>query len=872
MTTLLSETHAEHGSDDPRLGSPAWDGRHGAPAWRVRALVALNLALAVFYLTWLLRPERVGAPLLYALLVAAEVFNVTQALGFWWTIARARPRRRRAWHGEPPDVDVLVPVCGEPVEIVEPTIAAATNLHGANVSVLLLDDGDDEAMRALAARHGARYITRRHHTGAKAGNINHALRHSAAQFVAVLDCDHVPQPEFLSATLGWLQDDDVAFVQTPQDYANARANRVAGAAWAQQALFFGAIARGKDRRGAMFCAGTNVVFRRRALEQVGGFPEDSLTEDFALSLRLHERGWRSAYVPEVLARGLGPEDMASYASQQQRWARGCLGALAPALRARLPLRMRAQYALSCAWFLTGWTVLIYVSFPVIRIITGEQPLAGATADEFLAHFAPYFASCLLTVALAGAGAYTFAGFALATASWWIHVQASLRALVRRRGRFVVTPKSGAAGAQPRAVWPTLVVMLVLAATVVLGLARDRTPATLNNVAFATLHFTVLTCGVAAALMPARRRRGVRALRVALAVSTAAVAVAGLSVAGAQVIAPAPSAPRAVTDPGPARAVAIAAGRRFLEGYVGPDGRVVRRDQGEDTVSEGQAYAMLVAAAVGDRPAFERVWGWTQEHLQRDDGLLASHWQDGEITDPNPATDADLDAAHALLLAHERWHDVRHARAARAIGAGVLAHETLVRGGRRLLSAGPWAHERGVVNPSYFAPRALQSLERATGGRSYVRVARDSRAALRGLLARGALPPDWASAGDDGRLRPTGPPGGGPIAYGFEAVRVPLRLAGSCNAGDRRMAAGLWPRLRRARVLPLTLRGRPAGTIRHAAGLVGSAAAARAAGDRAASKRRLDAATALDRERPTYYGSALVALGRLMLDTDRLRGC
>ena len=142
-------------------------------------------------------------------------------------------------------------------------------------------------------------------------------------------------PRFLEATLGHFADDargvraDAAVLR--QRRARRRRRR---AAWSQQALFFGAIARGKDGHGAMFCCGTNVVFRRAALEAVGGFPEDSVTEDFELSIDLHERGWRSVYVPEVLAHGLGPEDMASYVSQQQRWARGCFGAIPRVLRAR----------------------------------------------------------------------------------------------------------------------------------------------------------------------------------------------------------------------------------------------------------------------------------------------------------------------------------------------------------------------------------------------------------------------------------------------------------------------------------------------------------------------------------------------------------
>jgi cellulose synthase (UDP-forming) len=493
---------------DVRLQDPAWDGRTSGSVRAIRALMVVALALTIFYFAWLLQPARVGNPVLYGVLVAAELFNLVQAAGFWWTTAcqRVRPPYPPPAADPPVRVDVLVPVYGEPVEVVEPTIAAALRMRGAVVEVFLLDDGNDPRMRAMTERHGARYVVRERHTGAKAGNINHALALTTAPYVAVFDCDHVPDRRFLQATLGaFAGDARLAFVQTPQYYANAGEGAIQAAAWAQQALFFGAIARGKDGHGAMFCAGTNVVFRRAALDEAGGFPEGPLTEDLELSVALHARGWRSAYVPQVLARGLGPEDMASYVSQQQRWARGCLAAARTTLRARgLAPRVRAQYLLSSMYFLTGWTVLIYMAMPIVRITTGAQPLAGSSADQFLLHFAPYFGWALMTVSIAGAGAYTFGAFALQSASFWIHIQATVLTLLGRRGRFVVTPKRGESRRQLRPVWPALAVVAALLAAAGWGLHGGVSPGTLNNVAFAGLHVVVLLSGTWAALMPAAR--------------------------------------------------------------------------------------------------------------------------------------------------------------------------------------------------------------------------------------------------------------------------------------------------------------------------------------------------------------------------------
>src|SRR5436190_2216903 len=241
---------------DPRLGAIHWPmpDQRGA---RRRALVMALVCgvLAVWYLSWLLGGAHVGNPALFGLLIAAESFNLVQAAGFWWTCSHQRMRSPRAPIGREA-VDVMIPVYDEPGDVVEPTVAAASRLEGENVRVWLLDDGRNPEMAEIARRHGVGYLTREQNTGAKAGNLNSALGRTSAPYVAVLDCDHVPRPEFLSATLGHLEQFGVAFVQTPQYYANSDSGPVAAAAGAQQNLLFGPIARGKDGLDAIFCCGT----------------------------------------------------------------------------------------------------------------------------------------------------------------------------------------------------------------------------------------------------------------------------------------------------------------------------------------------------------------------------------------------------------------------------------------------------------------------------------------------------------------------------------------------------------------------------------------------------------------------------------------
>jgi endo-1,4-beta-D-glucanase Y len=310
-------------------------------------------------------------------------------------------------------------------------------------------------------------------------------------------------------------------------------------------------------------------------------------------------------------------------------------------------------------------------------------------------------------------------------------------------------------------------------------------------------------------------------------------------------------------PEPARDAA----QRFLDGYLADDGRVVRRDQGGDTVSEGQAYAMLLAVALGDERRFDLAWTWARDHLRRPDGLLAWHWDDGQVVDGEPAADADLDAARALLLAGRRFGRADLAEEGGRLGDAIRAHEAV----GDLVVAGPWARSEAVVNPSYLSPRAFDELGWAAATASTRRL----------IGALPGLPPDWARLEGD-VVTPTGPPRSGePPAYGHDAARVPLRLAESCAAEDRALAARAWPALRDRDPLPavLTLDGSPRGGAgSHPVALVGAAGAARAAGDSAASADLLDRATALEAERPSYYGAAWIALARVMLDTPWLGGC
>ena len=151
---------------------------------------------------------------------------------------------------------------------------------------------------------------------------------------------------------------------------------------------------------------------------------------------------------------------------------------------------------------------------------------------------------------------------------------------------------------------------------------------------------------------------------------------------------------------------------YLDRFVTHDGRVIADDLPDrGTTSEGQAYAMLRAVYAGDRDAFDLVWGWAAENLQRDDGLLSWRW-DGEsrqVLDDSSAPDAEVDAALALLFASRVWGEPAYERQAQELLDGIWDQLLIDIDGARVLVAGDWAvgDARPVINPSYFAPYAFR---------------------------------------------------------------------------------------------------------------------------------------------------------------------
>ena len=303
-----------------------------------------------------------------------------------------------------PLVDVLVCTYNEEEAILERTIIGALGIDYPRYRLWVCDDGRRAWLKQLCARHGCGYITRDDNRHAKAGNINNALAYLATldetpEFIAILDADFVAKSQFLTRTMALTRKPDVAVVQTPQHFFNAdpiQTNLALSRVWPdEQRFFFDVVMASKDAWGGAFCCGTSSLLRFTPLMQIGGFPTDSVTEDYLVSLRLREIGFRTVYLNEPLSLGLAPEGLKEYISQRSRWALGfmqiCRGPSGPlSSQTDTPLIQRVMLTETFLhWSATHAFRLLGLLVPALYLLFGIQAVYADVPDA-VAHLFPFF--------------------------------------------------------------------------------------------------------------------------------------------------------------------------------------------------------------------------------------------------------------------------------------------------------------------------------------------------------------------------------------------------------------------------------------------------------------------------------------------------
>jgi cellulose synthase (UDP-forming) len=434
-------------------------GRIRGPTARL-ALVVLSVTATARYLWWRMTATVSGEwtvdAALSALLLAAELYACLMLLlAYGQSIGAIRrhpvplPDDVSRW----PSVDVFIPTYNEPLDVVRATVLAATALDwpADRLRIYLLDDGRREAFRAFATEAGVEYVVRPDNAHAKAGNLNHALARTRGEVVAVFDCDHVPTRSFLQLTVGgFLRDPRLALVQTPHHFYSpdpfTRNLGLAAAIPTESELFYGLIQPGIDTWNAAFFCGSCAVLRRSALEQVGGIAVDTVTEDAHTALRLHRRGWRSAYLPIPQAAGLATETLAAHVGQRIRWARGMAQMFRvdnPLLGRGLSLPQRFCYLGAMFHFFSGIPRLVFLVAPIAYLLFGRH-IFNALPLAAVAYGLPHlFHSTAANSRLHGRFRHSFWSEVYETAlAVYIALPTTIALVAPRAGRFNVTAKGG----------------------------------------------------------------------------------------------------------------------------------------------------------------------------------------------------------------------------------------------------------------------------------------------------------------------------------------------------------------------------------------------------------------------------------------------
>ena len=359
------------------------------------AFLMCGLTICCRYLWWRLNTslnflETLG-PFISISLWVAELYCLTTIVLLVVQVGLDPDRKKNALKDKnyTPSVDIYIPIYSESIDILRKTLIAACTLQYKNKNIYILDDSHRDAVHDLAIEYGASYIKgpRKH---AKAGNLNNALAETSGDLIAVFDTDHIPVSVFLDETIPYFCDPKIGVVQTPHHFYNQdifqKAFRLNNRVPNEQDMFNHGIQGGRNNWGGAFFVGSGAVFRRKALEAIGGFKLMSITEDIHSSQHLHAKGFRSVFVDKDLAVGLTAENYASYLLQRKRWMQGCLQIFFrnnPLFQKGMRLRLRFGYFAS----------LYYFFFPVIRIIFWITPLY-----YLLFHLHPIFSDVSILLA------------------------------------------------------------------------------------------------------------------------------------------------------------------------------------------------------------------------------------------------------------------------------------------------------------------------------------------------------------------------------------------------------------------------------------------------------------------------------------------
>jgi cellulose synthase (UDP-forming) len=349
---------------------------------RTKAIVLafITLLCGVYYLYWLTLTLNTEHPILAVLFFAAEAFCFllfAVATADLWRLRFKPPGGLRAEVDY--SIDILITACGEPPAVVAKTLHGVSRIRWSGpLRVYVLDDGACEEVRRICIQKGFHYFSRRlegiPQDNAKSGNLNFGLQRTDGELLLVLDADQVPKPEILEVMAGYMKFPDLAFIQSRQSYLVPREDPF----FNLDEVFHGGFQLAMDDRNGVISCGSGVLYRRAALQDIGGFATWNLVEDLTTSYELHSRGWKSFYHPYPLSIGLAPDSVCKVYRQRGQWALDTMRLFwydNPLFKKGLDWPRKLNYlTIGLSYLCSGFVFPLFFIIPLWSYLTGNNIL------------------------------------------------------------------------------------------------------------------------------------------------------------------------------------------------------------------------------------------------------------------------------------------------------------------------------------------------------------------------------------------------------------------------------------------------------------------------------------------------------------------
>lgn len=332
-------------------------------------------------------------------LFLAELIGLISFIDFIFLFTRKYELKKKTLEdydfGQIPSIDVLICTYNEPLNLLKKTIIGCVNLEYPldKINIYVCDDGKRDTLKQLCSKYQVNYITRNNNEGAKAGNINNALKQTNGDLFTVLDADMIPKKEFLLKTVGYFSNDNLAFVQVPQVYYNKDPyqHNLKKNISNEQDFFMRDVQEARASINAVLHVGTNALFRRSFVNEIGGYPTCSITEDMAIGMLLQSKGYDSILVNEELVLGLSATTFPELVKQRDRWCRGNLQVLKhfnPISTKGLTLGQKIAYLDGAIYWFSNLQKIIYLLCPIVFLLT-QKLIIDCEIKELFSMYVPY---------------------------------------------------------------------------------------------------------------------------------------------------------------------------------------------------------------------------------------------------------------------------------------------------------------------------------------------------------------------------------------------------------------------------------------------------------------------------------------------------